>query len=178
MSIAKGLRLLAAVLGACALLLLGGCGPGVGGTGTGETGGGLETFGAVPAPICSSELASILSCSSTTGTAAPAPSASAVLLADTIDGRQVQVTLRGGMVELAAGCLRLQFRGDWGAVAGQTGRFFGTAEVNGTVTPASLQVQVNGAEVQLTLRDVASRVLLGPVVVRVVAALGPPPACS
>lgn len=177
MSIAKGLRWLGAVLATWAVLLLGACGPGVGGTGTGETGGGLAAFGASPASVCSGELASILSCTSTAGAAAPVPNTASVFLADTIDGRQVQVTLSGSTVELTASCLRLQFRGEWGVVSGQSGRFFGTADVDGASTPAALQVQVSGAEVQLTLRDPASRVLLGPVLLRVVAGPGGAPVC-
>lgn len=177
MSIASGLRWMGAALASC-MLLLPGCGPGVGGTGTGETGGGLEAFGALPASVCSGELAALVACASPAGAAAPAPGAGAVLLADTIDGRQVQVALRGNTVELSAACLRVQFRGEWGAVAGQPGRFFGTTDIDGTVAPAALQAQVSGGDVVLTLRDTTGRVLLGPVLVRAVATLGTPPACG
>ncbi len=47
-----------------ALLLaswLSGCGPGVGGTGTGETNG-LAAFGAVPASICADDVGGVLGC--------------------------------------------------------------------------------------------------------------------
>jgi hypothetical protein len=177
MSIASGLRWSGAALAAC-MVLLSGCGPGVGGTGTGETGGGLEAFGALPASVCSGELAPIVACASPAGAAAPAPGAAAVFLADTIDGRQVRVTLRGNTVELSAGCVRVQFRGEWGAVAGQPGRYFGVADVDGTTAPAALQVQLSGGDVLLTLRDASGRVLLGPVLVRAVLTLSPPPSCG
>ncbi len=177
MSIAKSLRLLAPALTALALLL-GGCGPGVGGTGTGETGGGLAAFGALPASVCSGELAPLLSCASPAGAAAPVPGAAVVMLADTIDGRQVRVTLSGNTVELIAPCARVQFRGEWGAVTGQSGRFFGSADSDGSTAPAALQAQLSGSDVLLTLRDSAGRVLLGPVLVRVVATPAVPPACS
>ena len=177
MSIASGLRLLGAALASC-MWLLSGCGPGVGGTGTGETGGGLEAFGALPASVCSGDLAPIVACASLAGAAAPTPGAAAVFLADTIDGRQVRVTLRGNTVELSAACVRVQFRGEWGAVAGQPGRYFGSAEIDGTVAPAALQVQVNGGDVLLTLRDASGRVLLGPVLVRAVLTPSPPPTCG
>ena len=176
MSIATRLRLLATALAALALLSSG-CGPGVGGTGTGETGGGLAAFGALPASVCSGELASLVACPPATGTAAPAPGAAAVFLADTIDGRQVRVTLSGNTVELSAPCVRVQFRGEWGAVTGQSGRFFGSTEIDGMTTPAALQAQLSGSDVQLTLRDATGRVLLGPVLLRVVAVFEAP-ACT
>ena len=177
MSIAPSLRLLGAALAALTLMFSG-CGPGVGGTGTGETGGGLAAFGALPASVCSGELASLVSCSTPAGAAAAAPSASAVLLADTIDGRQVRVTLSGDTVEVGAPCARIQFRGEWGALAGQPGRFYGSADVDGTSAPAALEARVSGSDVQLTLRDASGRVLLGPLLVRVVVTLAAPPVCG
>ena len=178
MSIASNCRPLGSALACAVLLWLSACGPGVGGTGTGETGGGLGSFGALPASVCSGDLASILSCAAPAGAAAPVPGATAVFLADTTDGRQVRVTLRGNTVELSAACVRVQFRGEWGAVAAQPARFFGTADIDGTATPAALQVQVSGGDVQLTLRDTSGRVLLGPVLVRAVVTLSPPPTCG
>jgi hypothetical protein len=177
MSIAMGLRALSAAW-ACCLLLLSGCGPGVGGTGTGETGTALEAFGALPASVCSGELAPLMACASPAAGAAPAPGAAAVLLADTVDGRQVQLTLSGDTVELGAPCARVQFRGAWGAVAGQPGKYFGHADLGGTLAAAALQAQPSGGDVTLTLRDATGRVLLGPVLVRVVVAFAAPGSCG
>ena len=155
-------------------ILLGGCGPGVGGTGTGETADGLAAFGASAASVCASELAAVLACATPSGgsgaVAAPAPGTAPVYLADTIDGRRVAVSVQGNLIELNAPCARVQFRGQWGAIAGQAARFYGSAGQDVSVTsttPATLQAVVRGNALELTLTDALGRVLLGPVLVTV-----------
>lgn len=154
-----------------AAAILGGCGPGVGGTGTGETTAALAVFGASAAPVCSSELAPVLACAAPTGVggaAALAPGTAPVYLADTIDGRRVAVSVQGNLIELSAPCARVQFRGQWGAIAGQAARFYGSTGSTGTHAsgpPASLQALVRGNALELTLVDTQGLVLLGPVLV-------------
>lgn len=168
----------AAVLAATLMLALAACGPGVGGTGTGDTPSALTAFGAAPASVCSGDLGPLLSCPSGGAAAAPAPGAGPLHLADTIDGRQVRVTVTGNTIELQAPCARLQFRGEWGVVAGQAGRFFGYTDAGAAALPASLQVQVVSGGLQFTLRSAGGDTLLGPVLMTVVASAGTPGGCG
>jgi hypothetical protein len=168
-----------AALGALALALsalLGACGPGVGGTGTGEGISALPQFDASPASLCGSELAALVGCPS--GSAAATPGSAAVYLADTIDGRRVLVRLQGNEIELDAPCARLQFRGQWGTIANQASRFFGYATLDGAPALATVSAQIGGGGVQLTLRDAQGTTLIGPVLVVVVPAPATPGGCN
>jgi hypothetical protein len=183
MSTPSYLARLSTVWVAALTALLVACGPGVGGTGTGETGGttaigGLEAFGAAAAPVCSGVLAELLSCAPATTGAVALPSPAVVLLADTIDGRRVQVRLQGATVELIAPCAGLLFSGNWGVIAGQAARYYGFAGPEGALRPATLEVQLAGSAVQLSLRDSDGRLLLGPVLVTVVASQASPGSCN
>ncbi len=162
-------------------LLLAACGPGVGGTGTGDTIDPLAVFGASPALVCGSELAAVLACNTPTGggsAAAPAPGTVPVYLAGTIDGRRVAVSIQGNVMELDAPCARIQFRGQWGLVAGQAARFYGSTSADASSTPAMLQAVVRGNGLELTLTDTQRHVLLGPVLVTVQPAPVAPGACG
>ena len=159
-----------------ATAMLGGCGPGVGGTGTGDAADALGAFGATAASVCAGELAAVLACAAPTGggggggggtAAAPAPGTAPVYLADTIDGRRVVLSVQGNLIELHAPCARVRFRGQWGTIAGQAARFYGSTEQDGASTPATLQAVVRGSGLELTLVDTQGRVLLGPVLVTV-----------
>lgn len=177
--LAAGLRsTLALALTTGLLLALAACGPGVGGTGTGDTPSALPAFGAAPASVCEGDLAVLLACPTGGGTATPAPGAGPVYLADTIDGRQLRVTAVGNRIELQAPCAALQFRGEWGVVEGQPGRFYGYTDPDGAAMPASLQVQSLGGGLLLTLRGAADNTLLGPVLVTVVSGPGTVGSCS
>jgi len=167
-------------------LLLGGCGPGVGGTGTGDTIDGLNVFGASAVPVCVSDLAVVLACPSATaggggGAVALTPGTAPVYLADTIDGQRVAVSVQGNAIEVNAPCARVQFRGQWGAIAGQAARFYGSTGQDASTTattPATLQAVVRGNGLELTLIDTQGRVLLGPVLVTVRPAPAAPGACG
>ena len=168
-----------------AAAVLGGCGPGVGGTGTGDTIDAFAAFGASAAPVCASELASVLACSAPTGggsgAAVPAPGTSPVYLADTIDGQRVAVSVQGNAIEVNAPCARVQFRGQWGLIAGQAARFYGATGQDASApatTPASLQAVVRSNGLELTLTDTQGRVLLGPVLVTVRPAPAAPRGCG
>lgn len=151
--------------------VLGGCGPGVGGTGTGETADALGVFGAAAASVCASELAAVLACPAPSGgggaAAAPAAGTAPVYLADTIDGRRVAVSMQGNLIEVSAPCARIQFRGQWGTIVGQAARFYGSTGQDASATLATLQAVVRGNGLELTLVDTQGRVLLGPVLVTV-----------
>jgi hypothetical protein len=176
-------RAAAALVAGLISALLTACGPGVGGTGTGETGGnspisGLDAFGAAPASVCSGALADLLGCAPATTGAAAQPRPAAVLLADTIDARRVQVRLQGAAAEVLVPCAGLLFTGQWGVVAGQPARYYGLAGPEGALRPATLDAQLVGSAVQLTLRDSDGRLLLGPVLVTVVASQASPGSCD
>lgn len=163
-----------------ALAALQACGPGVGGSGTGQ---GLADFGASAAPLCSSDIASALACPA--GTAAPGASASAgsaggsgtVYFADTIDGRRVAVTVQGNSIELSAPCAGISFRGDWGLLAGQAARFYGSTGDGSAARPAQLRASMDAGGLLLTLLDANGNPLLGPVLVTVRATAATPGGC-
>ena len=152
----------AAVLGGLA-----GCGPGVGGTGTGDIVDPLVVFGASTASVCASELAPVLACPVPGGAGAPVPGTAPVYLSDTTDGRRVVVRMEGNLIEVNAPCARIQFRGQWGAIAGQAARFYGSTGQDASAAPATLRAVVRGNGLELTVVDALGRVLLGPVLVTV-----------
>ena len=169
------------LLRACALAcaaVLSACGPGVGGTGTGETPGALAYFGATAASVCSSDLANLLGCAPANAAAAPAPGVTTLYLADTIDGRRVAVSLQGNTIEISAPCAQLRFRGDWGAIGSQAARFFGYTDHDGPREPATVVAQTSGSSVALTVSGADGRILLGPVLVKAVAAPALPGSCG
>jgi hypothetical protein len=173
-------------LTALALVVLQACGPGVGGSGTGQ---GLDAFGASAAPLCGSEIASALACPA--GTAAPGASASAgasgtdtVYFADTLTdsqadtgGSRVTVTVQGDSIALDAPCAGLRFRGQWGLLAGQAARFYGLNGDGASAQPAQLRASLDGGGLLLTLLDANGNLLLGPVRVTVRPTAAAPGAC-
>lgn len=151
---------------------LGGCGPGVGGTGTGETNG-VNHFGATAVSVCSADVGAVLGCVTAPGAASPTPAtrATPVFLADTTTSPRVQAQVQDSTIDLNVACTGLRFRGQWGELAGQGGRFYGFTGPDGAQLPATLQVQpgaVGLAGVVVTLRDAAGTVLLGPTLLLVV----------
>ena len=157
--------------------VLAGCGPGVGGTGTGDAANALAYFGASPASLCSSELAALVACRSDGSTAAAVTGAAPVLLVDAAADARVQVRLQEDSAELGEACMPLAFRGQWGVVAGQAGRFYGHTDPDVAPAAATLEAQASGAGLRLTLRDGEGRVLLGPVVMTPTAAPPGTPVC-
>lgn len=159
-----------------------GCGPGVGGTGTGETNG-LAAFGAAPASICAADVGGVLGCGPGAGAASPspAPGAAPVLLADATLSPRVQARLQDNAIDLTVLCTGLRFRGQWGEVAGQAPRFFGNSGPDGALQPATLQMDrgpAGAVSVVVTLRDAAGVVILGPTALLVVPASATPATCS
>jgi hypothetical protein len=157
-------------LACLALAALQACGPGVGGSGTGQ---GLDAFGASSAALCGSDIAAALACPPST--AAPGGSAAAggdggsatVYFADTIDGSRVAVTVQGNSIELTAPCARISFRGQWGLLAGQAARFYGLNGEGSNAQPAQVRASLASGGLQLTVLDANGNVLLGPVLVTV-----------
>ena len=139
----QALRLPKAVLVCALLLALAGCGPGVGGSGTGPD---LVTFGATAAPVCGAPFALALRCDS--GVSAPdAPGGTAATqFVDQSSGSQVVATLRGSDIELDLRCPQLYFYGRWGTTASGVQRYFGGyTPGNGlSLVPAQLAVAQHG----------------------------------
>ena len=158
--------------------LLGACGPGVGGTGTGDATSILAPFGATAASACGSDLAELLGCPPSGTPTTPTPDTAPQHLADSADSPQVLVRLHGDTIELDAPCALLRFRGLWGVVAGQAGRFYGVTGPEGAQQPATLDAQASGPGVLVTVRDAEGHIVLGPVLLTVVAATAVPAACN
>lgn len=157
----KPLHVLMAALAASLVLMTGACGPGVGGTGTGE---GLTAFGATAASVCDSAFADRLACAPAAPTA-PADGTRAVTY---VDGRaQLVLRIEGNRASFDALCLRLQFNGDFGLAPGNAAGFFGTYQLNASAAQsfAGLLVQRAdaGGDLRIELRDIDGRSLVAPV---------------
>ncbi len=144
----QALRMAAAAVLA---VLLAGCGPGVGGSGTG-----IEPDGQP-------------------GTSATPPGL--VRHADTVDGRQVQTVLEGVRLDVQVACPRLRFIGLWDGQPGATLRYDGWLDGE-PLRRASADVQITGSTLVLTLRDAAGTALVGPVPLIAVSAQAPLASCG
>jgi hypothetical protein len=150
---------------ACLLLTAmfsGGCGPGLGGSGTGPSIDPVPAQGALPSNLCGSELAASLQC----GAAAPAtPGAgtAAVAYADATQAGDTRppalARFEGNSIDYELPCQKQRFRGQWGQVPGQSARFFGFLNQGGTQVLASLTVLAVGDKLQLQLRDAQGQVI-------------------
>lgn len=161
--IRPALRLAVLAVASALALLAGGCGPGVGGTGTGASEGSLDYFGAQSALLCDSELAALLACPGSSGGPAPLPGATSGTLvryfADSASAPRVHLRVEGQRAELDAPCARLQFSGEWGQVPGRAGRFYGGAVVASAPLPASLTAARAGNSLAVELLDGDERTL-------------------
>jgi hypothetical protein len=159
-------------LAALALLAwLAGCGPGVGGTGTGVEPPDLASFGASPAPLCGSSFASALRCPPANGATVPtSEGTAAVVFVDSASGGQINVTFEANRLGLEAICQGLLFAGNWGIDAAGALRFYGSVRPRGSALdlPAVLSVQLQPGggtgELNIVLQNLQGDVLLGPVV--------------
>ncbi len=162
-----------------ALLSLAGCGPGTGGTGTGEGLPALASFGAVSASLCNSPLAANLSCKSVGTPALPVSEVEGtqvVNYADTALGGNISIAIQVNSIVLDSRCAGLHFSGDWGIAASNDARFFGSYTV-GTSTlamPATLTLVAVGsgksADMLVTVRTANGSIVVGPVTLQIVTA--------
>jgi hypothetical protein len=142
--------------------LLAACGPGVGGSGTGEDQTALPPFGAANAALCGSELAPLLLCPSGASAPGAAGGTEPVAFSGRLGGQDVALQLQGNRAELRVGCTLLRFGGQWGQLAGQPERFYGYTDPDGQPAVATLEARLAGSEIELTLRDANGSVLFGP----------------
>jgi hypothetical protein len=159
------------------MLLFAGCGPGVGGTGTGDAA--FEAFGASAAPVCSGVVAAQLACPSLP--AGPVPAGT--LPVQFVDAAgQVTLQVNGNLATLDASCLRLHFSGEFGTGTGGTQGFFGSYQIGGNgfdvLAALSTVPAAGGGALTVELRDVDGRAAVGTVLLqRATAPLPPPSPC-
>jgi hypothetical protein len=149
------------------MLLFSGCGPGVGGTGTGDAA--LAAFSVSAASVCGGAIAAELACSQPPGPAGPA--ATGTLPVQFVDSAgQVTFEVNGNLAQLDASCLRLRFSGEFGMGTGSVEGFFGSYEVDGNgidvLAALSAVPVVGGGALTIELRDVDGHVAVGPVLLR------------
>jgi len=151
-----------------AMLFFAGCGPGVGGTGTG--GAALTAFGATAASVCSGALATELTCAQAPAASAAVGAAGSLPVQFVDAAGQVTLDIDGNLATLRALCLRLRFGGEFGRSAGNAEAFFGSYEVDASgidVLAALSAVPVaGGGALTITLRDVDGQALIGPLLLR------------
>lgn len=158
---------------ALAVALFAGCGPVVGGTGTGSAA--FEAFVVSAASVCEGALAAELGCPAAPGAAAPgAPAARFVDAAG-----HVTLEVNGNVATLDAVCLRLRFDGEFAVGAGGLQGFFGSYQVGGAgvdALAALLAVPVaGGGAMTIELRDTQGRVVINPVLLQRTTAVMPAP---
>lgn len=153
------------------VLLLLGCGPGVEGTGTGDSvPSALQFFGAKPASVCSSPFAGELKCRSRVVIGPtfidPTEGTELVNWVDNAANSQVVGQISGSEIVFEALCTGVRFTGTWGKRAEENvGRFYGFYSTldSGFSSPGTLSAQaVNGAGVAYVLEDASGRTVFGP----------------
>ena len=172
---------IAALLAAC----VAGCGPGSGGTGTGETVSAFARFGATSANLCASSVAPALACIAGSSSAPINPEqqvSTMVNFSDVALGGNISVAIQANSIELSERCRKLHFLGDWGITAANDARFFGSytlGSMNAVIASLSVQPAASGSanELSVVMRDADGRVVLGPVTLQRVASMVPAPVC-
>jgi len=151
---------LLALLGA---LFIAGCGPGLGGTGTGASADALASYGALEVPVCTSGFADLLSCAAPSAGAAPQPAAGARFFAEATPASRTLLELEGQEAQLRLRCLDLVFIGSFAQVGSLPPRYYGNATEGGSrVRLATLQVERVSAGLSVTLVDSLGQTLAGP----------------
>jgi len=158
------------------MLLCAGCGPGVGGTGTGAAA--FVAFEASAASVCAGAFAAELACPPPPGAAGPvAAGTQPVRFVDAAG--QITFEVDGNTATLDAVCLRLRFSGEFGIGAGNLQGFFGSYQLDGTgvdvLAALSAAVASGGGALAIELRDAEGRVVIGPVLLQRATAAPPAP---
>lgn len=165
------------------LLAVAGCGPGVGGTGTGEQGFGLDYFGARKASVCTSSFAGELKCPSRI-VIGPTPlpqddGSEPVAWVDDPDAPRTVLRISGSEADFESDCGSTKFAGSWGTLAPRDSRFFGYYTVPGepSAKPGSLTVLNSSDGLSFEIRDARDRTVLGPLPLQRADSETPAPAC-
>lgn len=158
--LAAGWLALAFAFGAA---IVAGCGPGLGGTGTGATDDALAAYGAREVPVCGAAFADLLSCAAPSTGAAPVPASGARFFAEATPASRTLLELDGQDAQLRLRCLDLVFIGSYGQVGAQSPRYYGNAIEGGSrLRLASLQVERTATGLSVTLVDSQGRTIAGP----------------
>jgi len=153
------------------LLVVGGCGPGVGGTGTGDSYA-LDYFGAKRASVCSASFASELKCPSRVVIGPTrvdlTKGSELVVWVDDPDNERVTARIDGSNVDFRSVCEGVQFTGTWGRTADGSSRFFGHFTLPGyeVASPGTLSVLSDGSILTFVLSDAQGMVVFGPVIMQ------------
>ncbi|XVJ68932.1 MAG: hypothetical protein HEQ39_04195 [Rhizobacter sp.] len=159
----------------CGLAVIAGCGPGTGGTGTGQSSSALDYFGATPANVCTSGPTSALACTEPSNPGAvgaviqPSPgNASERPLIFANGSGNINLFLEDNRATLIERCSNLKFDGNWGVTGNKDARFFGeyTTANDGTsvlATVTALATGADGKSLEVTLRDASGKATIGPV---------------
>lgn len=160
---AIGLALLMALIAA-------GCGPGLGGTGTGDSADALAAYGAREVPVCSAEFADLLGCTTASPGAGPQPASGARFFAEASPASRVLLEIDGQEAQLRLRCLDRVFIGRFGQVGTATPAFYGQVIEGGSRAQlASVQLERSGTGLSATLFDAAGRAIAGPQALQAVA---------
>jgi hypothetical protein len=145
------------------IAMLAGCGPGLGGTGTGAEQDALAAYGAREVPVCEAEFADLLGCTRPAAGAAPLPAAEARFFAEAAPASRTLLELDGQQAELKLRCAGIVFIGSFAQAGLQAPRYFGNAVEGGSrVRLATLSVQRSGTGLVVTLVDSLGVTLAGP----------------
>ncbi|MBL8306520.1 MAG: hypothetical protein JNM33_07470 [Rubrivivax sp.] len=147
------------------LAVLAGCGPGLGGTGTGaDDVDGVPGATLAPLALCNSDLGPLLGCTAAAGAAGSTLS----WWADGTTARDALLRVEGNGAELDAACSGWLFSGVWAAQGAQSPRFHGTARTTagGPLQAATLTAQRVDSTLVVQLLDAAGRPLAGPFTLR------------
>jgi hypothetical protein len=168
----------AAMVGAWALAMVvfAGCGPGVGGTGTGSAA--FDAFHASAASVCEGALAAQLDCTAPPAAMGPVAAGTQPVRFADVAG-QVTLELNGNLATLDARCQRLRFSGEFGVDAGGVEGFFGFYDVGGSgmsrLAALSAVPVAGGAAMTVELRDADASVVVKPVLLQRVTSVMPAP---
>ncbi|MCW5634572.1 MAG: hypothetical protein KIT17_14660 [Rubrivivax sp.] len=168
----------AGVLLAAAFAGLGGCGPGLGGTGTGATDDALAAQGAREVPVCDASFASFLGCASPSTGAAPLPAAGPRFFAEATPASRHLLELDGQDAQLRLRCLDRVFIGTFGQAGSAEPRYYGnTIEGGSRIRLSTLLVRPVVGGLEVTLVDSLGVSLAGPLVLAPVAGTTSAAAC-
>lgn len=161
-------------------MLLAGCGPGIGGTGTGDDVGPAD-FGATDAPVCDSDLGKVLACpGGAPGTPANAGTA-ATEFASAAGATATRARFDGNAVQIDLLCRGQVFSGRFGVEGAAPGRYYGSLATPGEAV-GSLAIAVieplEGGALRMRLLDVDDGLLWGPLDLQRLAPGTPAPSCK
>lgn len=153
-------------------LLLGGCGPNGGGTGTGDAVVTLSDFNASAASTCSAPFATALDCDvvvTDVADASSVPGTDAVLFGGSAASGPFLLRVQGNRATLESRCGPARFEGTWGRLPDGQARFFGQwqAADGSSAVLAQLAVQELPGGLLVSVLDGDARgALLGPLLLQ------------